>query len=158
MLQVSERRACAAFGQHRSTQPKVPRGKDDEAQFWADIIELVRQYRPKVPDKQQKRGRLWLNEQSCMRLRAEHKNHVWAYDFVEDRTHEGRKYRTLNIVDEFTHECLAIKVNRRLNSLDVIDVLLDLFILRGIPDYNSSDNLLYAEVKRATRTDLLRAV
>ena len=87
----------------------------------------------KVPQKQPKRGRLWLNGGSCIRLRPEHPNHVWSYDFVEDRTHDGRKYRMLNIIDEFTRECLAIRVNRKLRSTDVIDVLSDLFILRGIP-------------------------
>ena len=94
----------------------------------------------KVPAKQPKRGRLWLNDGSCIRLRAEHSNHVWSYDFVEDRTHDGRKYRMLNILDEFTHESLAIRVSRRLNSIDVIDVLSDLFILRGVPSHIRSDN------------------
>src|SRR6266480_4725544 len=61
----------------------------------------------KVPHKQPKRGRLWLAEGSCIRLRPEHRNHVWSYDFVEDRTHNGRRYRMLNVLDEFTHECLA---------------------------------------------------
>lgn len=75
-----------------------------------------------------------------MRLRAERPNHVWSYDFVEDRTHEGRKYRMLNIVDEFTHECLAIRIARKLKSTDVIDVLSDLFILRGVPEQVRSDN------------------
>ena len=87
----------------------------------------------KVPHKQPKRGRLWLNDGSCVRLRPEHPNHVWSYDFVEDRTHNGRKYRMLNIIDEFTRECLAIRVSRRLKAVDVIDALTDLFILRGIP-------------------------
>ena len=68
----------------------------------------------KVPKKQPRRGRLWLNDGSCIRLRAERPNHVWSYDFVEDRTHEGRKYRMLNIVDEFTHECLARRLDQRL--------------------------------------------
>ena len=87
----------------------------------------------KVPHKQPKRGRLWLNDGSCVRLRPEHPNHVWSYDFVEDRTHDGRKYRMLNIIDEFTRECIAIRVSRRLKATDVIDVLSDLFILRGVP-------------------------
>jgi putative transposase len=94
----------------------------------------------KVPSKQPKRGRLWLNDGSCIRLRPQHRNHVWSYDFVEDRTHDGRKYRMLNVVDEFTHECLAIRINRKLKSYDVIDVLSELFILRGIPGYIRSDN------------------
>ena len=94
----------------------------------------------KVPSKQPKRGRLWLNDGSCIRLRPEYPNHVWSYDFVEDRTHDGRKYRMLNVIDEFTRECLAIRINRRLKSSDVIDVLSDLFILRGIPTHVRSDN------------------
>ena len=68
----------------------------------------------KVPAKQSKQGRIWLADGSCIRLRAERPNHVWSYDFVEDRTHEGRKYRMLNLIDEFTHECLAMEVDRRL--------------------------------------------
>jgi transposase InsO family protein len=94
----------------------------------------------KVPQKQPKRGRLWLSDGSCIRLRPEHKDHVWSYDFVEDRTVDGRKFRTLNIIDEFTRECLQIKVNRKLNSQDVIDELFKLFIYRGIPDHIRSDN------------------
>src|SRR5215831_5672782 len=77
---------------------------------------------------------------SCIRLRAEQRNHVWSYDFVEDRTHDGRKYRMLNVLDEFSHECLAIRVARKLKAIDVIDVLSDLFILRGIPAHIRSDN------------------
>jgi len=170
-MHVSERRACAALGQHRSTQRKVPRGRDDEERLTADTIEFARQYGRygyrkiagllaqagwlvndkrveriwrreglKVPKRQPKRGRLWLNDGSCIRLRPEHRNHVWSYDFVEDRTHDGRKYRMLNVIDEFTHECLAIRINRKLKAIDVIDVLSDLFILRGIPGHIRSDN------------------
>ena len=94
----------------------------------------------KVPRKQPKRGRLWLTDGSCIRLRAEYPNHVWSYDFVEDRSHEGRKLRLLNIIDEFTHECLAIRVARKLKSIDVIDALSDLFIMRGVPQHIRSDN------------------
>ena len=94
----------------------------------------------KVPYKQPKRGRLWLNDGSCIRLRAEHRNHVWSYDFVHHRTDDGKAFRTLNILDEFTRECLAIRTKRNLNSTDVIDALTDLFILRGVPAYIRSDN------------------
>ena len=170
-MHVSERRACAALGQHRSTQRKVPRGRADEERLTADLIALARQYGRygyrkiaglleqagwivndkrveriwrreglKVPHKQPKRGRLWLADGSCIRLRPEHRNHVWSYDFVEDRTHDGRKYRMLNVIDEFTHECLAIRVARKLKAIDVIDVLSDLFILRGVPGHIRSDN------------------
>src|SRR4051794_23427339 len=94
----------------------------------------------KVPRKQPKKGRLWLGDGSCLRLRPEHPNHVWSYDFVEDRTHDGRKYRMLNLIDEFTRECLAIRVGRKLNSVDVVDLLSDLFILRRVPGHVRSDN------------------
>ena len=94
----------------------------------------------KVPTKQPKRGRLWLNDGSCIRLRAERPNHVWSYDFVADRTHDGRAYRIVCIIDEFTREALAIKVARRLNSTEVIAALCDLFIVRGIPAHIRSDN------------------
>ena len=94
----------------------------------------------KVPAKQPKRGRLWLNDGSCIRLRPEYRNHVWSYDFVEDRTHDGRKFRMLNVIDEFTQECLAIRVARKLKAVDVIEVLADLFIMRGVPGHIRSDN------------------
>ena len=80
------------------------------------------------------------NDGSCIRLRPEYPNHVWSYDFVEDRTHNGRKFRMLNVIDEFTRECIAIRVSRKLKAVDVIDVLSDLFILRGIPGHIRSDN------------------
>jgi putative transposase len=171
-LSVSERRACAALGQHRSTQRKTPRGRGDEERLTADIIELARQYGRfgyrkvaellrttagwvvndkrveriwrreglKVPPRQPRRGRLWLADGSCIRLRPERPNHVWSYDFVEDRTHDGRRFRMLNVLDEFTRECLAIRVGRKLGAADVIDVLSDLFILRGVPAHIRSDN------------------
>ena len=94
----------------------------------------------KVPQKQPKKGRLWLNDGSCVRLRPERPNHVWSCDFVQDRTHEGRAYRTLNIIDEFTREALMIRVDRKLNSTDVVDALTDLFIQRGTPEFIRSDN------------------
>ena len=94
----------------------------------------------KVPAKQPKKGRLWLNDGSCLRLKAEHTNHVWSYDFVHHRTHDGKAFRTLNILDEHSRECLSIRVKRKLNSTDVIDTLTGLFILRGVPEYIRSDN------------------
>jgi putative transposase len=93
-----------------------------------------------VPRKQPKKGRLWLGDGSCLRLRPDYPNHVWSYDFVEDRTHDGRKYRMLNVIDEFTRACLAIRVGRKLNSIDVVDLLSDLFLLRGVPGHVRSDN------------------
>jgi transposase InsO family protein len=104
------------------------------------VERIWRQERLKVPQKQPKKGRLWLTDGSCIRLRPEYPNHVWSYDFVEDRTHDRRKFRMLNIIDEFTRECLAIRVSRKLKAVDVIDVLSDLFILRGIPGHIRSDN------------------
>ena len=159
------------LGQHRSTQRRIPRGRDDEDRLVADMIELARQYGRHgyrriaallrdagwqvndkralrlwrregltVPGKQPKRGRLWLNDGSCIRLRAERSDHVWSYDFVHHRTYDGRAFRMLNVLDEFTRESSAIRVRRKLSSIDVIDVLTDLFILRGIPGYIRSDN------------------
>lgn len=104
------------------------------------IARLWRREGLKVPVKQPKRGRLWLNDGSCVRLRAERGNHVWAYDFVEERSRDGRKIRMLCVVDEFSREALAIRVARRLNSSDVIDVLADLMITRGAPEHVRSDN------------------
>jgi putative transposase len=94
----------------------------------------------KVPKKQPKRGRLWLNEGSCIRLRPEHKDHVWSYDFVKSRTEDGRAFRILTLMDEYTRECLAMLVSRRVTSQDVIDQLFQLFVLRGIPEHIRSDN------------------
>ena len=94
----------------------------------------------KVPKKQPKRGRLWLNDGSCIRLRPERKDHVWSYDFVMARTADGRAFRILTMIDEYTRECLAMLVNRRITSLDVIDQLFQLFVLRGIPEHIRSDN------------------
>ncbi len=104
------------------------------------IERLWRREGLKVPMKQPKKGRLWLNDGSCVRLRPGYRNHVWSYDFVHCRTEDGRAFRTLNILDEFSRECLTIRVKRKLNSIDVIDVLTDLFILRGVPAYIRSDN------------------
>ncbi len=94
----------------------------------------------KVPKKQPKRGRLWLNDGSCVRLRPEGKDHVWSYDFMIDRTANGRAFKILNIIDEYTRECLKMKVNRKIGSQDVIDELFNLFIFRGIPGHIRSDN------------------
>lgn len=94
----------------------------------------------KVPCKQPKRGRLWLNDGSCVRLRPKHKDHVWAYDFVHDVTHDGRSFRMLTIVDEYTRECLAIDVARGIRSDDVLEQISWLMATRGVPQYIRSDN------------------
>jgi transposase InsO family protein len=104
------------------------------------IERLWRQEGLKVPQKQPKRGRLWLNDGSCVRKKAEYPNHVWSYDFVHERTHDGRPLKMLNIVDEYSRECLAIDVRRSFTSEDVLAELAELFILYGIPDYIRSDN------------------
>jgi len=94
----------------------------------------------KVPSKQPKRGRLWLNDGSCVRLRPERPNHVWSYDFVQDRTEDGRTFRMLCVIDEFTRRCLAIVMARRLRSDDVLQCLTDLFIEHGPPEHIRSDD------------------
>ncbi len=104
------------------------------------VERIWRQEGLKVPKRQPKRGRLWLADGSCVRLRPEHKDHVWSYDFVADRTEDGRPLRMLTIMDEYTRECLAIDVERHLTSESVLERLADLFIARGTPDFIRSDN------------------
>jgi transposase InsO family protein len=94
----------------------------------------------KVPAKQPKRGRLWLNDGSCIRLRPEYRDHVWSYDFMQDRTHNGTPFRILNIIDEYTRECLLTQVDRHLTHREVLDSLNWLFLVRGIPAHIRSDN------------------
>lgn len=94
----------------------------------------------KVPQKQPRRRRLWLNDGSCIRLRPEHKDHVWSYDFVFDRTSDGRPLKMLTVIDEYTRESLAIKVERQLKSREVLECLVELFVRRGIPEHIRSDN------------------
>jgi len=170
-LEVSERRACRALEQPRSTQRYERVTQDDEELLTQEVVRLASQYGRygyrrvtgllcndgwevnhkrveriwraeglKVPHKQPKRGRLWLNDGSCVRLRAEYPRHVWSYDFVADRTHDGRAFRTLNVIDEFTRECLAIRVGRSLKTEDVQACLTDLFCTHGAPVHLRSDN------------------
>ncbi len=94
----------------------------------------------KVPARQPKRGRLWLNDGSCMRLRPEFPGHVWSYDFMLERTQDGRPFRILNVIDEYTRECLAVRVRRRLDHEGVQDCLTELFCTRGVPAHLRSDN------------------
>lgn len=129
LLAIAERRRITALLREAGWLVNVKR-----------VERIWRQEGLKVPAKQPKRGRLWLNDGSCVRLLPERPNHVWSYDLVEDRTHNGRKFRMLNVIDEFTRECLCIRVDRKLRSSDVIDVLSDLFILRGLPGHIRSDN------------------
>ena len=171
LLHISQRRACQALGQSRSTQRRISCTGAEEDRLTKEITSLAAKYGRygyrritallnregwrvnhkrveriwrreglKVPQKQPKRGRLWLNDGSCIRLMPEHKDHVWSYDFVKSRTEDGRAFRILTIIDEFTRECPAMLVARRIPSQDVIDQLFQLFILRGIPEYLRSDN------------------
>ena len=94
----------------------------------------------KVPQKQPKRGRLWLADGSCIRLRPTHRNHVWSWDFVMDRTADGRPLKILTLIDEYTKEALAIHTARRICANDVIDIFADVMIERGIPEHIRSDN------------------
>jgi transposase InsO family protein len=94
----------------------------------------------KVPQKQPKRGRLWLNDGPCVRRRSQRRHHAWSYDFVMDRTHDGRRFRMLTVIDEYSRECLAIRSERRQNQERVPGTLADLFLLHGPPDYFRSDN------------------
>ena len=90
--------------------------------------------------KQRPRRRLWFNGGSCVRLRPERPNHVWSYDFVSGRTEEGRKLRILTLIDEYTRECLALPVERRMGSRQVIQTLSEVMLWRGIPEHIRSDH------------------
>lgn len=171
VLHVSERRACRAIGQIRSSYRYRQRPNPFRESVKGRVIELAREYGRygyrtvtsmlqaegwdvgkdrvyniwreeglKVPQKQPKRARLWLADGSTIRLRPEHPNHVWSYDFVADTTRDGRPFRILNIIDEYTRECLAAYVARRIRSQDVILVLADLIVKRGLPKHIRSDN------------------
>jgi putative transposase len=108
-------------------------GKDRVQRIW-------RREGLKVPRKQRPRSRLWLNDGSCVRLRPERPRHVWSYDFVEGQTHDGRRLRLLTLIDEFTRECLAIRVARRIDRFGVIETLADAMLVHGIPEHVRSDN------------------
>lgn len=125
------------YGYRRITAMLI---KEDRRVNHKRVERIWRQEGLKVPKRRPKRGRLWLNDGSCVRLRPEHKNHVWSYDFMVDRTTDGRTFRILNIIDEYTRECLAIRVDRRITSQNVIDKLYQLFVFRGLPEHVRSDN------------------
>ena len=104
------------------------------------VARLWRRAGLKVPQKQPKRGRLWLTDGSCVRLRPTARHHVWAYDFVAERTHDGRPLKILTVVDEYSRECLALVVARRLRATDVLETLAGLFVTHGVPAHIRSDN------------------
>ena len=104
------------------------------------VARIWREEGLKVPSRQPKRSRLWFGGGSYVRRRPEYPNHVWSYDFVHDRTHDSRSFRVLTLIDEFSKESLALEAKRRFTSLGVIEVLSDLFITRGLPEYIRSDN------------------
>lgn len=104
------------------------------------VERIWRQEGLKVPQKQPRRSRLWLNDGSTVRLRPERERHVWSYDFVADRTRDGRAFRILNVIDEYTRECLASMAERKITASDVIGYLADLFLKHGLPEHIRSDN------------------
>ena len=166
---MSERRACAVLGIRRLV-PCEPRRGEEEAlradiirlagqygrygyrritallkvEGWRinhkRVERIWREEGLKMPQKQPKRKRLYLNDGSCIRLRPCWPNHVWSYDFVAERLADGSKIRMLTVIDEYTRKCLALRVARRLKSHDVLDALSDLFIAEGMPDFIRSDN------------------
>ncbi len=122
-------------------------GKDRVQRIW-------RREGLKVPKKQRPRGRLWLNDGSCVRLRPERPRHVWSYDFVSTQTHDGRSVRLLTLIDEYTRECLAIRVARRINSFGVIETFADAMLRYGIPAHLRSDNVLTWQSMGKTRQQI----
>lgn len=163
-LGISERRACQAVGQPRSSQWYRAKPRGDEPRLVKRMLQLVRRrprfgYRRiaallradgfrasesrvlrlwrkeglKVPQKKRKRRTLGVAENGCDRRRATHKNHVWAWGFVFDKTEGGSQLKWLSIVDEHTRECLALKCDRSITSEDVIDTLAELLAMHGVP-------------------------
>jgi putative transposase len=127
-------------------------GKDRVQRIW-------RREGLKVPPKQRPRGRLWLNDGSCVRLRPEHTNHVWSYDFMAAMTHDGRALRLLTLIDEYSRECLAIRVARRLGRYEVIETVAEVMQKRGVSAHIRSDNgpeFVAREVAQLARTGRLR--
>ena len=125
------------YGYRRIT----PMLRDEGWNVSRDRVERIwRREGLKVPAKQKPRGRLWLNDGSCIRLRPTHRNHVWSYDFVHHATHDGRTLRLLTLIDEFSRESLAIEVRRRFSGAEVIEVLSDAMLIHGIPEHIRSDN------------------
>jgi transposase InsO family protein len=104
------------------------------------VYRLWRREGFRVPRRQRKKRRLGSSAGSCVRLRAERKDHVWTWDFIFDRTTNGRVLKWFSVVDEYTRECLALEVDRRMASSEVIEVLVDLFAIRGVPGHIRSDN------------------
>ncbi len=104
------------------------------------VERIWRQQGLKVAKRQKKRRRLWLNDGSCIRLRPAYKDHVWSYDILEDKTYNGKKFRILNIIDEYSRECLLSFASRRITSIEVVEFLAELFCNRGLPEYIRSDN------------------
>jgi len=108
-------------------------GKDRVERIW-------RREGLKVPQKQKARRRLWLNDGSCVRLRPERPNRVWSHDFVSARTHDGRTVRMLNLIDEYTRQCLMICCERNGSSAKAILALADVMVMKGVPEHLRSDN------------------
>ena len=168
---VSERRACRAVNQSRSTQRYQAQPRSDEAPLVKRMLQLAKSrprfgYRRvgrllqsegwpasisrvhrlwrreglKVPQKKRKKRRQGSTDNGCHRRKSERGNHVWCWDFVFDRTSSGTTLKWLSIVDEFTRECLALKVDRSITSENVIDALAELFQTRGLPEFIRRDN------------------
>ncbi len=133
-------RLATLYGRYGYRRVHAMLGEDGWRVNHKRVERLWRREGLKVPKRQPKRRRLWLNDGSCVRLRPERPNHVWSYDFVQDRTQDGRAYRMLTMIDEYTRECLAIDVARNLTADDVLSRLTELFVRRGVPDYIRSDN------------------
>jgi putative transposase len=131
---------AAAYGRYGYRRITAMLRREGWAVNHKRVERIWRQEGLKVPKKQPKRGRLWLNDGSCVRLRAEHRDHVWSYDFVADRTADGRAFRMLTVIDEHTRECLAIDVARKLRSDDVLERLAWLMATRSVPEHVRSDN------------------
>lgn len=104
------------------------------------VYRLWRRLGLKVPQKPRKKRRLGHGANGCVRLKPEHVDHVWAWDFFHDRTSDGRPLKWLTLLDEYTRECLALEARRSLTAEAVKDVLAGVVRDRGAPRYLRSDN------------------
>ena len=165
----SQRRACVVVGLSRSLVRYIARQRRDEAELIKKIHKLAIRHsrygyrritvllgREGCKINRKRVHRIWKAEGLSLPLRrprrrrmgpageivnkAEYPNHVWSYDFVEDRTERGGKLRILTIIDEYTRECLAIRVAPSIPASAVVKVLEWLFLTRGVPKHIRSDN------------------
>lgn len=140
LLRAAVVRLAGQYGRYGYRRVTELLAQDGWAVSRSRVEWLWKQEGLKVPMKQPQRRRLWQADGSCVRLRPTHRRHVWAWDFVMDRTEDGRPLKLLTVVDEYSRECLAIVVARRIRASDVLEVFADLMTVHGVPEHLRSDH------------------